>query len=285
MTFASASRLPTIRAVGRRRWRFSPAGLFGLAVLALIVAAACVGPEIWPADPERTNLLNRFAAPSRTNPLGTDDFGRDLLARLLHGARLSLIGGVAVLAGSTLMGLVIGGLSASVGGRIDAIAGRTIDSMLAMPSLVVALGAVGIFGQSFEILLLSLVATSWPWYARIYRSLVIKERRELYVEAATVIGCSPARIAWRHIGPNVFGPAVVVATVNLGNAILSLASLSFLGFGVAPPTAEWGAMVNDARPHFQSHPWLIVAPGLAISLTVVAVNLVGDWLRDIVAMR
>jgi peptide/nickel transport system permease protein len=155
-----------------------------------------------------------------------------------------------------------------------------VDGLLSLPSLVVALGVVGVFGRSFETLVLALVATSWPWYARIYRGFVLNERQEMYVLGAAALGCSPWRIAWRHISPNIVGPTLVVATVNLGNAILSLASLSFLGLGVTPPTAEWGAMVNDARLHFQSHPWLIVAPGLAISVTVVSVNLVGDALRD-----
>jgi ABC-type dipeptide/oligopeptide/nickel transport system permease subunit len=256
------------------------AGLGGLGTLAIVVVLAIAGPYFWNLDAELTSLPNRFLGPSLEHPLGTDDFGRDILARLLHGARLSLAGGALVLCGSTVLGMAIGGVSASIGGKVDLVAARTIDALLSLPSLVVALGIVGVFGKSFDNLVFALVLTSWPWYARIYRGFVVKERNEVYVLAAHTLGCGPLRVAVRHIGPNIAGPALIVATVNLGNAILSLASLSFLGLGVTPPTPEWGAMVSDARFHFQSHPWLMIAPGLAISITVIAVNVAGDALRD-----
>jgi ABC-type dipeptide/oligopeptide/nickel transport system permease subunit len=249
--------------------------------LALILAVGVMGPVLWNVDPEQTHLLEKFGGPQATHPLGTDQFGRDILSRLIYGARLSLAGATLVLLGSSGIGLLIGALIGTVGGRLDALVSRLIDGLLALPSLVVALGMVGVLGRSFPNLLLALVITGWPWYARIYRGLIITERHKDYVLAATALGCGPFRIAFSHIARNVVGPLLVIATVNLGNAMLALASLSFLGLGAQAPTPEWGAMASDARVYFQTHPWLIVAPGGAIALTVLMVNLLGDTLRDL----
>jgi peptide/nickel transport system permease protein len=235
---------------------------------------------VWTADPETIDLTNKYAPFSGESPLGTDDYGRDILSRLMHGGRRTIAGAALVLLGSSGVGLAVGALAGASGGRFGDLLSRVIDAFLGLPSLVIALAIVGALGKSFPNLLLALVLTSWPWYARIYRSFFVKERSQEYVYAATCLGAAPTRIIWRHIGPNVFGPALVIATVNLGNAMLSLAALSFLGLGVQPPTAEWGAMVSDARFHFQTHPWLIIAPGLAISLSVISVNILGDALRD-----
>jgi ABC-type dipeptide/oligopeptide/nickel transport system permease subunit len=182
-------------------------------------------------------------------------------------------------------GLVIGSLAGFTSGRVEALLSRMIDAFLSLPSLVVALGIVGALGKSYPMLLFALILTGWPWYARIYRNLVMRERSQLYVQAAIALGAPRSRVLWRHIGPNILGPALVVVTVNLGNAMLSLAALSFLGLGVRPPTPEWGAMVSDARFYFQTHPWLIAAPGLAICLTVLCVNILGDALRDLSVRR
>jgi ABC-type dipeptide/oligopeptide/nickel transport system permease subunit len=252
-----------------------------LAVLLLLAVAVLAGPLLWRQDPESLNLTNKYAAFSADAPLGTDDFGRDILSRLLHGGRLTFIGAFLVLAGCSGVGLVLGSLAGFSGGKLDAVLSRLIDAFLCLPSLVVALGIVGVMGKSFTNLIIALVLTGWPWYARIYRSLVIRERNQPYVLAATSLGATRLRVLWRHIGPNILGPAMVVATVNLGNAMLSLASLSFLGLGVRPPIPEWGAMVSDARFHFQTHPWLIAAPGLAIAISVLSVNILGDALRDL----
>ncbi|MEJ5222585.1 MAG: ABC transporter permease [Tepidiforma sp.] len=278
MTLAAASERSArlqLRSFPRPR----PAFLWGGA-LGLILAAALVGPAIWTADPNQTNLLERFSGPSAAHPLGTDGFGRDILARLLHGARLSLLSAALVICCSTLLGLVVGSLAAAVGGIIDTIAARLVDGFLSLPSLVIALGMVGVFGTGWTTLVAALIITGWPWYARIYRSLVITERQKPYVLAARATGAGTLRIAVRHLGPNIAGPVLVVAATDLGSTILGLAAFSFLGLGVAPPTPEWGAMVAEGRQHFQSHPWIIVAPGLAITVTVVVVNLLGDALRD-----
>lgn len=272
MTVAGSAR--AVRALG-------VPGVVASAFLAFVVSAALLGPWLWGVDPNATNLLDRFQSPRAGAPLGTDGFGRDLLARILHGARISLAGAVAVVAGETVLGILVG-VSAGIGGRrVDAVLGRMIDGLLSLPALVMALALVGVLGRSMSNLLLALILTGWPWYARLYRAFTLQQRARDYVLAAHAIGCSELRIATHHIGPNIIGAALVLSTVNLGSAILALASLSFLGLGVQPPTAEWGAMVNDARAQFQTYPWPIVVPGLAISSVVIAVNILGDAFRDV----
>lgn len=268
-----------------RRLRLRPESWVALAVLLIIAAGMLVGPFLWREDPEALNLTNKYAGFSTSAPLGTDDFGRDILSRLLHGGRLTFAGALLVMAGCTGIGLVMGCLAGFSGRRWDALISRLIDAFLSLPPLVVALGIVGVMGKSFTNLVIALVLTGWPWYARIYRNLVIRERNQPYVTAALSLGSTRLRVLWRHIGPNILGPTLVIATVNLGNAMLSLASLSFLGLGVRPPTPEWGAMVSDARFHFQTHPWLIAAPGLAIALSVLSVNVLGDAVRDMTDPR
>lgn len=265
-----------------RRRRLTLEAKVALGFLLFMIIAVGIGPFVWTADPESIDLTAKYIAPgSAAAPLGTDDYGRDLLSRILHGGRLSFAGAFVVLLGSSGLGLVLGSTAGFAGGRWDAVVGRLTDACLALPSLVVALGIVGTLGKSFTNLMLALILTGWPWYARIYRSLVVRERGQPYILAAHSLGASRLRILWRHIGPNVLGPTLVVMTVNLGNAMLSLAALSFLGLGVRPPTPEWGAMVSDARFHFQTHPWLICCPGLAISLCTLAINVLGDALRDV----
>lgn len=277
MTAEAAPAVPAV--LPQVRIRPAPA-VFWTAGLVVVVVAVLLGPLVWTADPNHTVLLNRFAGPSLQHPLGTDAFGRDLLARILHGGRLSLSAAAVVILCSTVLGLIFGSLAAAIGGAVDAVAARLVDGLIALPSLVIALGMVGVFGAGLATLVLALIATGWPWYARIYRSLVIAERQKPYVLAARSTGVSAFRIAWRHLGPNIAGPAFVVAATDLGATILGLAALSFLGLGVAPPTPEWGTMVSDGRQHFQSHPWIIIAPGLAITITVLLVNVLGDALRD-----
>ena len=255
------------------------------ALVAAIVLAALLGPVLWTADPLLTDLPVRFAGLGAAHPLGTDQFGRDLLARVLQGARLSLAGSAVVLAGCCGIGLLVGGLAGLVGGRLDRAVGRLVDALLALPSLVVALAVVGAVGRSFAHLVAALVVTGWPWYARVFRSLVIAERHEGYVLAAVSTGCRLRRIALVHVLPNILGTSVVVAAANLGGALLGLTSLSFLGLGVQPPEPEWGAMITDSRAYFQTHPWTMIVPGVAIGLTVLSVNLLGDALRDLADQR
>jgi peptide/nickel transport system permease protein len=220
-----------------------------------------------------------------TAPLGTDEFGRDLLSRLLHGGRYTLGGGLAVVCCSTSIGLIIGAIASMAGGRVDAALSRLIDGLLTLPGLVVALALVGVLGRSFPHLLLALVLTEWPWYARVYRALFAAQAGSAYALAAVAIGAHPVRVAWRHLGPNVAGPVLVLATANLGAAMLALSSLSFVGLGVEAPQAEWGAMVSAGRGYFQTQPWVVALPGMAIGLTVLATSLLGDALRDLADHR
>ena len=274
---------PGGRPLARRRSLLDYLGLIGtvaLVVLLLVLAASLLGPLAWTADPNRTQLTRKFAPPSAEAPLGRDELGRDMLARLLHGGRLSLPAALLVVLGTSGIGLVVGAAAGALGGRTDTLVSRLIDGLLALPSLVVALALVGILGKSFGNLLVALVLSGWPWYARAYRGLVAGEREQAYVLAAHAAGASTTRIVGRHILPNIAGPTLVLATLNLGNAILGLTALSFLGLGVQPPQAEWGAMINSARGFFDTSPWVMVAPGVAISGTVLAVNILGDAIRD-----
>ena len=283
----TASSLPlTVERLPQRRARPWVAGLLGLegalalAFLLLVALAAVAGTRLWHGNAYVVDFNSRLLGRTGAHPLGTDQFGRDILARLIAGARDTLGGALLVLALTTGGGLLLGATAALAGGLVDALLGRLLDTLLALPSLVVALALVGVFGPSFRGLLIALALAGIPWYGRVYRSLVLKERANLYITAAFALGATRRRVLLREIAPNLAGPALVVATVNLGQVILTLAALSFLGLGARPPAAEWGTMINEARPFFQTHPGLVLAPGLAIALTVVSVNLLGDTLRD-----
>jgi len=268
---------PAIRA----RWiSLDPVGFAALLCLLALLLLVVIGPLVWTADPNRTALRSAFASPSLAAPLGTDEFGRDLLSRLMHGGRLSVAGALGVVCGSTMLGLLVGACAATAGGRVDAALSRFVDGLLTLPGLVVALALVGVLGKSFPHLLLALVLTEWPWYARVYRALFVGQAHSTYALAARALGAHPLRIARRHLAPNVLGPALVLTTTNLAAAMLGLSSLSFVGLGIEPPQAEWGAMISTSRGYVQTQPWVVAVPGLAIGLTVVATSLLGDALRD-----
>jgi peptide/nickel transport system permease protein len=245
-----------------------------------VVLAALVGPIVWPRDPLAQAVEARLQSPSIAYPLGTDQFGRDILARVLAGARWSLAGALIVCSGTSLLGFTIGAVAASGTRLTDTLLGRLLDALMAVPALVTALAAVTVLGPSFPSLLGAMIFTSWPWYAWTYRGIILKERAAGYVEGARALGAGRGRILLRHMLPNVVGPVVVIATASFGSIILNLAALSFLGLGMQPPTPEWGMMINEARLFFQRLPWQMVAPGLCIALTELAVNLSGDALRD-----
>jgi peptide/nickel transport system permease protein len=260
-------------------------GVVAVVMLCVIVLAVTFGPMIWTVDPDRTQLADKFSGPKSGAPLGTDEFGRDLLSRLLHGGRLSLLGALVVVVGCSVSGLLVGATGSALGGWPDVLLARAIDGLLTLPALVVALAIAGVLGKSFLHVLLALILTEWPWYARLYRGLLLAEMRRPYVLAARALGASSPRIVYRHVLRNVAGPALVVASTNLGAAMLSLTALSFLGLGVQPPEAEWGAMVNGGRLFFQTAPWVITAPVLAIGITATTVNLLGDALADLADPR
>ena len=279
--------LPAVRLRPHRRKgrRFALPGIVAVLLLAALFLAALLGPLLWAFDPVGQNMETRLQTPSLAHPLGTDRYGRDILARLLTGARWSLTGAAIVCLGTSAVGFLIGALAALSSRLVDIILCRLIESLMALPSIVMALALSTVLNASFSTLLFALVVTSWPRYARIYRTLLLQERSAGYVEAARSAGAGPGRILVRHLLPNVAGPALVLATGNFGGVILSLASLSFLGFGIQPPLPEWGMMINESRAYFQTQPWQMVAPGLCIALTVLGVNLLGDALRDLLDPR
>ena len=287
MMAASTARLraPQVIPPRRRLQNISSIGRVSLTILVLLTLAAVVGPDLWPHDALEQAPAARLGPPSLLHPIGTDQFGRDIFARLLVGARWSLLGAIVVCAGTTVLGFAIGTLAAISSSFTDAALGRLIEALLAVPGIVTALACTAVLGPSFQNLLLALIMTSWPWYARAYRSLILKERAAPYVEAAIALGATPWSAVVRHILPNISGPAVVIATTNVGAVILSLASLSFLGLGMQPPTPEWGMMINEGRPYFQRYPWQMLAPGLCIALTVLAINLAGDAVQELLDPR
>ena len=271
------------RAALARFQELSPTGRLALLTLLALTLAALIGPGLWGHGALDQHVELRLGNPALAHPLGTDAFGRDIVARLLLGARWSLVGAASVCLGTSALGFALGSLAAFGNRAIDASIGRLIEALLALPGLVPALALTAVLGPSFPDLLLALIVTSWPSSARIFRALILRERQAGYVEGAIALGASRWRIVLRHILPNIFGPALVLATANFGGVILGLASLSFLGLGMQPPTPEWGRMISDARPYFQRYPWQMIAPGLCIALTVLAVNLSGDALRDRIA--
>jgi ABC-type dipeptide/oligopeptide/nickel transport system permease subunit len=285
MQVAELPALKTVEILPRARpKKISGSGKFALTVLLFIVGGVLFGQIIWQLDPLEQNIAQRLQNPSWEHPFGTDQFGRDNLARLLLGGRWSLLGALTVCIGTSLIGFLIGATAAS-NQMLDKIISRLIEAMLAIPSIVTALALTAILGKTFVSLLLALILTNWAWYARTYRSLVLKERGASYIEGSTAMGVSARRKLFRHILPNIIGPAVVIATANFGSVILNLSALSFLGLGMQPPTPEWGSMINESRAYFQRSPWQMVAPGLCIALTVLSINLLGDALRDLLDPR
>jgi ABC-type dipeptide/oligopeptide/nickel transport system permease subunit len=274
--------------VSRRpsRWRrLGWTGTGAVAFLVLLVVVAIVGPYLWRWGPLDQYMDALLQDPSLAHPLGTDEFGRDIVARLLMGARWSLAGAAVICTGTSLLGFFIAALAVMGDRRLDAGIGRAIEAMMALPGLVTALAFASILGASFANLLFALIVTSWPWYARTYRALLLRERSAPYVESAIAAGAGHWRVLLRHVLPNIIGPAAVLATANFGGVILNLAGLSFLGLGMQPPTPEWGEMINEAARYFQDYPWQMIAPGLCMALTVLAINLLGDGLRDVADPR
>jgi ABC-type dipeptide/oligopeptide/nickel transport system permease subunit len=260
--------------------RLDPTGLAGAALLALIVVACLAAPLLAPSDPLRIDLPAQLQGPSATHPLGTDNFGRDVWARMLHGGRVSL----AVAAGATLISLlislVLGGLAGYVGGIADDLVMRAVDLTLAFPRLVLAITIAGLLGAGLSSVIIAIVVVSWAWYARVVRGMVLQAREEAYVLAAHALGASSARILLRHLLPTIAGQVAVLTSLDFGRIILAISALSFLGLGIRSPVPEWGAMLNESRLFFALDPRLMLVPGLAIFLTVLAANLLSDALRD-----
>jgi ABC-type dipeptide/oligopeptide/nickel transport system permease subunit len=260
-------------------------GRAGLILAALVLVTVFAGPFLVPYDPDQIDLPNKLAPPDAEHWLGTDQFGRDQLSRLLNGGRRSLGAALIVLASVLTIGLVVGITAGMAGGGIDAVLMRIVDVLLALPSLILALAIVGVLGVGFQNLLLALVSSWWAYYARLARSYVLAARQRQDVIADRLAGIGWPRIVVGHILPGVLTQMLIVVTLDLGGIIISIAGLSFLGLGVQPPDAEWGAMLSTSRLYFSTAPWLLTAPAVAIFLSVVASNLIGNALRDAAGSR
>lgn len=251
----------------------------GLSLVALVTATVALGPW-FAADPNAQHLALRLEGPSFDHPLGLDELGRDVLARLLNGGRISLLVGVAVVSASAFAGTLIGAVSGYLGGWVDEITGRIMDVLLAFPGILLAIAMVAVLGPNLTNVVLALSSIGWVGYARLVRGQVLKVREFEYVQAARALGATTLRILLRHVIPATLSPVTVQATLGMAGAIVAEASLSFLGLGAQPPTPSWGTMLDAGRSHLFDAPHLTLFPGVAIALLVVGFNLAGDALRD-----
>jgi peptide/nickel transport system permease protein len=246
----------------------------------LAVVAALVGPALVPHDPSAQELALRLEGPSTSHPFGLDELGRDILARVLAGARISLLVGLVVVGVSATLGVALGAVAGYFGGYIDEAIGRIIDVLLAFPGLLLAIALVAVLGPSLQNVILALALIGWVGYARLVRGQVLRARELEYVQAARALGASTPRILLRHVIPSTLPAVSVQATLGMGGAILSEAALSFLGLGVQPPTPSWGTMLSYGKAHLLDAPHLTIFPGVAIAVLVLGFNFLGDGLRD-----
>ena len=271
----------------RRLGTLSPLHWLLLIVLTVIVLSAIFAPVVAPHDPAANSLVNRLTPPSFQNGgnsdhlLGTDQLGRDVLSRIIYGARISL--SIAII--GTLVGATLGALSGVIAGYrrgwVDDIMMLIVDAYIALPFIVIALAIIAVLGSSFVVITALAAISGFAGYTRISRGLAMQISQEQYVLAAKAIGVSPARLILKHAVPNLIAPLIVLATMEMSSIILLEASLSFLGFGIQPPTPSWGLMVNDGREYLNSSWWVGVPPGVAIMVIAVCISLLGDWVRDL----
>jgi|DewCreStandDraft_2_1066082.scaffolds.fasta_scaffold00172_87 peptide/nickel transport system permease protein len=280
-----------LRAPARRGWGTVPRRLLrdrrailGLTILGGVVLTAVFAPWIAPYDPS-TQGPEMLLPPSLQHPLGTDDLGRDLLSRIIFGSRISLFVGITTVLLAAALGVSLGLVAGFYGRWVDMLVMRYIDLQWAFPNFIIAVGLVAIFGTGLANVIVAITLAFLDDFARITRGMVLAIREEEYVAAARAVGASDRRILLRHILPNTLSPVIVQGTVSISYAILGEAALSFLGLGVKPTTPTWGLILNDARPFFTTAWWLGVFPGLAIMLVVLAINFVGDGLRDLMDVK
>lgn len=261
--------------------RHSALARVGFAIACLLVLAALLAPWIAPADPAAQNLPARLQPPSTAHWMGTDELGRDILSRVLYGARISLFVSICVVLGCGLTGLILGMLAGYHGGIFDRIVNLLlINAFLSFPGVLLAIAFAAFFGPGIGKVILALIITGWAGYARLARAQVLKTKELEFVLAAKSLGASPLRILVRHLLPNILQPVLIQATIGMAGAILAEATLSFLGLGVLAPLPSWGAMLNDARNHLFDAPHMVVFPALGVLLAVLAFNLLGDAWRD-----
>ncbi|MBI2963997.1 MAG: ABC transporter permease [Deltaproteobacteria bacterium] len=263
----------------------SPAARLGAAIVALFLAAAALGPRLAPRDPSRPALAENLRGPSLAHPFGQDRLGRDILSRTLHGARVSLVVGLSTVAISLALGTAIGLLAGFAGGWIDEVVMRAVDVLLAFPGILLAIALSAVLGPSLGNVVLALSVIGWTGYARLVRAETLSLRERAHVESAVSLGAGPLRIVTLHVLPLLAGPLAVQATFGFSAAVVAEASLSFLGLGTQPPTPSWGAMLNEGRSFLLVAPHVALFPGLAVFLTVLGINVLGDGLRDWLDVR
>lgn len=269
------------RLVGR-----NAVGAVAAAGLLAIAAVAVGASHLSPYGVNEGDVARRLLPPgSPGHPLGTDALGRDVFTRLLYGARTSLLVGAVSVAGAGLLGTVLGLLAGYLGGPLDRVLGRIVDTQLSFPFVVLALTMAALLGPSLENVIVTLVVSSWVIYARLVRGEVLVQREREYVVAALAMGATPLRVVFRHILPHVLPTVVVTASLEMGRLMLTEAAISFLGYGIQPPQPSWGKMVAEGKDYLYSAWWLPTIPGLAIIVTTLCTNLVGDWLRDLLDAR
>ena len=253
--------------------------IFGGLALALVIASY-FSESLCPYDPYLQDLGNAKAIPSAAHLFGTDRYGRDMLSRVIVGSKTSIYSTLLLVGFIMVFGTMIGIFCAWSGKKIDSVLMRISDIFLAFPGLVFALAVAAALGGGVHNAIIALAAISWPKYARVARSQTLAQKETIYIKAARLSGCGTGKIILKHILPNIFGPILVTAVLDIGTMMMELAGLSFLGLGVKPPMAEWGSMINDGRSMLQISPWMVLAPGMAIFITVMIFNLLGDTIRD-----
>jgi peptide/nickel transport system permease protein len=265
-----------------RRFRKNKVAMIGGIVVVLLWAVAILAPFVAPYDPvSHLSSANRLKPPGSPGYLlGTDDFGRDVLSRLIFGARISLQVGIIVVGLAGSVGVTLGALAGYYGGVVDEVIMRVVDVLMAFPFFILAIAIMAVLGPSLNNAMLALAMVSWVGYARLVRAQVLSVKQKEFVEAARAQGSPDLRVILKHVLPNCLAPILIQATLGVGSAILSAAGLSFLGLGAQPPNPEWGAMLNEGREYLRTAPHLTIMPGTAIALTVLALNLLGDGLRD-----
>ena len=276
---AAAQRATGRGLIIRRFLRNNPLALLGIVIFLAWILISIFAPAIAPYAPLQQDIVNRLQGPNGTHWFGTDQLGRDVFSRVLYGGRLSLPAGVSVVIVAGIIGTIIGALAGYIGGWFDELTMRLTEVFMAFPTIILAMAVAAALGPSLVNAVVAMVVVWWPNYARVVRSLVLGVKSQEYVEAAHATGVGNSRILWRTVLPNCLGPAVVLATIDLGNAILVFAGLSFLGLGPEPSSPEWGRMVADGIEYFDQW-WMSAFPGLAIFSVVMAFNFIGDGVRD-----
>jgi peptide/nickel transport system permease protein len=252
----------------------------GAFIVCVAILSAVVGPALTPYDPASQQLPRRLESPSAAHPFGLDELGRDILARIMSGARISLLVGLSVVGVSSLLGMLLGSIAGYFGGLVDDLISRVIDVLMAFPGILLAIALVAVLGPSLTNVVIALSVIGWVGYARLVRGQALRTRELEYVQAARALGASPSRIVLRHILPSTLPAVVVQATLGMAAAIIAEAALSFLGLGVQPPTPSWGTMLDAGRSHLFDAPHLTIFPGLSIAVLVLGFNFLGDGLRD-----